>query len=439
VIVARQPLAPAVAAPAIQRYTLIQSGNGKLASSGDVIVNKGQLFATNERIADSNRQLAVSGPHGSLIKLVKQGEPKKTKEAPGKDFFEVVPEVHTSAYFARQNSTPGGFHEGLNIQKEAKLELWADCRRAAEAVTGASSSIASHDSLVKVGGQAIGGYTGSIERPSGVKNDSTTARLAFQVYATQIPLFLAKKGYDRALFDPRILTLFTGLKTTEGPGFTVWLKQQAALAGANISIAERLYSSLTTAAKAEFHRDAGTNEFANPQIGDSYSTVTEYGMPGFKESGDDWQFHWGGVVMKGGTDNVTLENLSISKEKARNTKWYFAMYGTADPAQSFHTKQMESGHHANIATTIAVETVGSAENRLLQSLRQKVSDLGTLEARIGADLRPQILAATVTYNEKAEFYGKQKLTTYEVLGSERAFTPDDLAGVHHLKTRWIPA
>lgn len=421
----------------------MKDGKRKLASSGDAIVNdNGQLFATTARIEDSNKQLSAAGPHGSMIRLAKTGDAKTTAEVPGKQFFEVVPEVNFSAYHTRMAHSPNSFHEGMNKQKGGgRMELWADCRRAAEVVTGASSAMAVHDALVNVGGEALPEYSGQIQRPSGVKNDSTTARLSFTVYTSQIPKFLKKYDYNPKLFKSAIKEQFPELNTfpeLNEQVFVDWVKKQAGLAAANISVAERLYSTLTLKAQLEFDKQAGINEYANPEIGDSYSTVTEYGMPGFKESGDDWGFHWGGVVMKGGTDNITLENLSVSKDKARNTNWFFAMYGTSDASQTFHQRQLLSGHHGTAATTIAVETVGSRENRQLLALREKLKDLKAMETRMGVDLRVDLLKAAVQYNELAESRNQELVTTHEVLGGDRDFTEEDERQIHSLKKRWIP-
>ena len=432
---ALRSLKPQAPATAIQRYSSIMSGKGKLASSGDAIVKGNQLFATAAQIEDSNKKLSAAGPHGAMIKLAKTGAAKTTKESPGKNFFEVVPEVNASAYRARMRSMPKSFHEGMNKQGEGRLEIWADCRRASELVTGSSSASAFHDSLVKVGGETLSGYTGKIERPSNISNDSTTARLSFQVYTTFIPKFLKKYNYDPALFKTAIKGHFPELRAHPDAS---WVQRQAALAGANISIAERLYTSLKFDSQMLFDREAGINEFANPEIGDAYSTVTEYGMPNFKTSGDDWGFHWGGVVMKAGTDNITLENLSVSQEKVRNTDWFFAMYGTTSAEQTFHQQQLLTGHHGTVATTIAVETVGSRENRQLLALREQLHSLRSMEAGMGADLRPEILKTAVAYNELAEGLDRELVTTYEVLGSDRTFTSTDKGQIHTLKKRWIP-
>ena len=86
-------------------------------------------------------------------------------------------------------------------------------------------------------------------------------------------------------------------------------------------------------------------------------------MPGFaKQSEMTWNFHWAGVVMKDGGDNISLENYAImfkstgdpkkdaeNREKAYNwvnRDWVFQMYGTEKKGQTFHEQHlaMESRH-----------------------------------------------------------------------------------------------
>lgn len=430
---------PAPQGPVIQRYTLLDKPKGQLSENKNILLTSGKgLYATAQSIENANKQLALAGPHGSMIKLVKTGEAKTTDSVPGKNFFKVTPAINTSAYHARVESLPTSFHKGLK-PAEDELSLWADCRRASEAVTGASSGMAFNDRLVKVNGSLLEGYTGGIKRPTDVKNDNTTARLSFQVYAMQIGPFLTKEGLA-ALQTSTFKELFPELKTvTTKVVAQKWLDKFISEAPTDISVAERLYASLKDTSKDAFHKHTGTNEYANPEIGDAYGAVTEYGIPGFKESGDDWAFHWGGVVMKDGGDNVTLENLSVSKETVRNKSWYFAMYGTTDPSQSFHKRQTGTGHHGNIATTITAVTVGSTENRRLQALRDELNLLKQMEAMMGADQREAMLKVAMNYNELADSIGRAMITEYEVLGSpDRSFTKGDLAKVHVLKKRFIP-
>jgi hypothetical protein len=419
----------------VQRYSLMESGS-QLSEDKSIILTKNKaLFATSDKVEFSNNQLALAGPHGSMIKLDKTGDEKTNKAIPGKKFFNVTPSINKSAYAKRIASTPRSFHKDIEKQTENEpIEIWADCRRASELVTGASSAMASMDRQVKIGkGNNIkSGYVGDINRPSGVKNDNTTARLSFQVYATHIGPFITKKGIKESLDRETTKSLL--FPDLAKPSVSE-VEKMLILAQNNISLAERLYSSLTPEAKDEFHKETATNEYANPEIGDAYSTITEFGMPGFKESRNDWLFHWGGVVMKGDSDNVTLENLSVGDEAIKNSDWFFSMYGTSSKEQSFHAKQVGTGHHGNIATTVTAVTVSSTENRL----KDKISTLRTLEILNGADEQDALLKTAIEYNKFADSIGKDRLSEYEVfLTPHRSFTKTAKAKVPLLDKPFIP-
>ncbi len=402
-----------------------------MSADNSILLTKDkELLATDKKIEDSNNQLALAGPHGSMIRLNKNGDGK----GPGNEFFNVIPGINTSAYHNRVNSMPSSFHKGIQKQKENKpLEIWADCRRASELVTGASSGVSLMDRKVKIGNELSEGYSGKLVG-IGNGNDSNTARLSMQVYATQIGPFLEKKGVKESLSLAKLKKAFDDEKITYK-----FVGEILPYALDNLVISKNLYASLTPEALDDFHKETATNEYANPEIGDAYSTVTEFGMPGFKESGNDWAFHWGGVVMKGGSDNVTLENLSVSDETVKNSNWFFSMYGTVDKKQSFHARQTGTGHHGNIATTITAVTLGSTENRKLQSLKEEISNLKKLEVLNGADERDKLLKTAIDYNKLADSLGKPMLSEYEIfLNPDREFTSESKGKVHTLNKRYIP-
>lgn len=71
-----------------------------------------------------------------------------------------------------------------------------------------------------------------------------------------------------------------------------------------------------------------------------------------------WNFHWAGVVMRDGSDYVTLENLSTEFASDINTDWYFRMYGkqTDRPEQSFHEEAGSDSHVGDYPLTIPFRT-----------------------------------------------------------------------------------
>jgi len=343
----------------VQRYTIIRDLDGaKLSKDKDMLVHAKQLYAPVTKVQASNVLLAQAGPFGALIRLNNTGNAITVEEAPGVAFQAVVPVVDEESKRRRLEATPTSHHAAMTNPELGKLEIWADCGRASEVVTGSSPGTLGNDRKVKIGGQFVtpqsGGYTGELDLDA--KNDSKTARLSMAVYTEAIFPFIDRYGIE-VLSEELLKKYFLDMQDLTGEDLYEAKYEKLRLASTSIDTAEKLYSSLMPEAKVKFHEFTGTNEYANPDVGDAYSTVTEYGMPGFQESGNDWAFHWGGVVMKDSADNVTLENLSVSNPGIRNTNWYFAMYGTESKEQTFHAQQTRpGGHHGSIGTTINVTT-----------------------------------------------------------------------------------
>ena len=118
----------------------------------------------------------------------------------------------------------------------------------------------------------------------------------------------------------------------------------------------------------KFDKEAGINFYADPDIGESYSMATEGDMPGFATypGENTWNYHWAGVVMKDGSDNITLEAYAVTDKYAKSKgvstwnfidrDWNFDMYGTADESQTFHQHHLASKTHGTHATSIVVRT-----------------------------------------------------------------------------------
>lgn len=77
----------------------------------------------------------------------------------------------------------------------------------------------------------------------------------------------------------------------------------------------------------------------NPDIGSNYYTD----LPA-NASNVGWNFHWGGVILKDGGDNVTLESAGgTSLGSMGKQSWWFQMYGTKNVDQTFK-KQIHQTH-----------------------------------------------------------------------------------------------
>ena len=318
----------------VQRYTdnkRIEGQYARVSDGGNVIVlgqsNYSQdLYATDGMIDGANAKLAASGDKGSYLALVRSGE---TIEHGGKTLHRAAP------VFKGQGD---GKNAGLASANKGKdeddtLSLWADCGRSSRTVMGSHGDKAPH---------AVYSEGGTDHDTSAAYNPAVYSD---EIYLATMPAFLAS------------------------PANADFLKEGVHYSGERSNIIEpstadqarAQYWELGEKGRRAFDAFAGINTAANPEVGGGYTMNTEYNMPGFKEQGDmTWNFHWAGVVMKDGTDNITLENYADGKGyDSINTDWNFQMYGTVKKGQTFHEQHLETGTHANRASTFKVEPEGS--------------------------------------------------------------------------------
>lgn len=332
---AQQSKADETAAPSIQTYTDDQKIKGQYArvsENGKVVVlgeaNYSQdLYATADMIAQANAALASSGEKGSYLSLVKTGG----SIVHGKQTLQKVAPVFKPQ---GDGNNKGLADKNKGKDEDDKMSLWADCGRSSRVVMGSHGDQAPHANY----------GTGD-----GKDHDSAPgynpAKYSDEIYMAAMPPFLQ---------DPKHADyLKKGVHYNSDPSDLI-------LPG-SADQARAQYDGLTDKGKKEFDKVAHINTGANPQVGGGYTLNTEYGMPGFKEKGNmTWNFHWAGVVMKDGTDNITLENYADGKGyESINTDWNFQMYGTVKKGQFFHEQHLDSGTHGTKATAFEVEPEGS--------------------------------------------------------------------------------
>jgi hypothetical protein len=176
---------------------------------------------------------------------------------------------------------------------------------------------------------------------------------------------LAKKGNDN---EYKVARYFIDRVTNTLSSSKAKKNANTALTGAPdmLAIAQAYMNVLLTAPAVanQIAKDLGVNEFALPEVGQSYGSVSlgqtdTSGIPDFAQAGakrrpltdvptattkskktrDVWGTHYGAVVAASGTDRITLENYGRTHEEgsviANDPIYYFQMYGTA-AGQSWH-------------------------------------------------------------------------------------------------------
>lgn len=356
---------PAQPAAVVQRYTeekLPEEGDAgntwRVSEDEQAMLEIGQaeggqtLLATDALVDQANARLKSAGQHGSFVRL-KASE--HTTSAGGRGLKQVLPtfvDAPGARAFNRDMATanqPGAADATGDTRDWFKL--YADCGRSARTVMG-SLGLAPK-ALYAAGKQA---------RTTGRAFDP--AEWTDQVYLVSMKAFVNDPANRVHLktehLKGRFLSYFYAGSSKFVPREPSSGAEAKAFAGA-----------LDEAGQRAFAEYAQINVAVNPEIGEGYTMATGSDLPGFTSSGDTWNFHWAGVVMKAGSDNITLENYAImfaptGDEKVdaanaqraydfTNTDWVFQMYGTLKTGQSFHEEHLRSGTHGSRGTTLRVK------------------------------------------------------------------------------------
>jgi hypothetical protein len=356
---------------AIQRYVEKTDSDGdpwRVSESGQSALwvkeaEGGQsLYASPELVKQANEKLANAGENGSFIRL--KATHKKLKggllEGHSADVRRVEPRLVTIGPDP-DNKKLQEINKGLRADDDGtdskEFALWADCGRASRTVMGTDLSTGAKPAAhTKIGGAE------NVSAPSTSPASFTT------VYKEAMPEFM--KADDSRKF----LKADVHYKKDTKWSWKDWKFHAREIMKDPVDDkdAKRLYWELGEDGRRAFDEQTGVNLGADPEIGGAYTLVTEREMPGFSTQGaKTWNFHWAGVVMKDGENNVTLENYAVSYgtsadpvENAKlqkqaydevNRSWVFQMYGTKQKGQTFHEQHLASGTHGTRGSTFAVK------------------------------------------------------------------------------------
>jgi hypothetical protein len=280
-----------------------------------------------------------------------------------------------------QSVPNGSVHEKL-AGKNSKSILhysWADCHRTAQSVMGSSSQTGDNQEkpMVKQDDEYKTMEPVSTGEATGAHlSDAQANRGIYALFEYSFPKFidiLTEKNLNEQYKE--LITRINGIKDAKLDDAKMnkwWITYK------NKILPDQILYSL-------FTESFGINEQSAPEIGDTLSQVgneverfveknkaqklaLKYNMAEdtptsemrssdkipneeIEQLKDLWNFHWAGVIMKDGSDYVTLENLSVENINEINRNWYFKMYGTAE--QSFHTEARDSSPHSGDAPITA--------------------------------------------------------------------------------------
>jgi hypothetical protein len=330
--------APTAGGTSVQRFVEKEINGEPCRVSEDqtaVVMGKSNysqdVYATAARLKETNTALASAGDKGSSIRLAPAGGQIKL----GKKIL-----LHLRPVFTSKGDPNNATLDTENKGKTATdaMALWADCGRSSRVVMGAENDSSPHAVYTANGKTA--------STPAG----SAPEDYSDEIYVAAMPGFLKSIAAQPAM-RPMLKdgVHFTGSKDN-------------VIVATTGDQARIQYWELGEAGRRMFDKSAGINTAANPKVGGGYTMNTEYHMPGSDITRDAkgkpnmrWNFHWAGVVMKAGSDNITLENYATGGYDDVNTEWNFQMYGTVKEGQSFHDEHLGSGTHGTRASAFAVE------------------------------------------------------------------------------------
>jgi len=340
----------------------------KVGSTGQIATDGGQgLWASDGRIDEANQKLKGAGKDGSFIRLNKGSG---TKKVSGTRLNEVAPawvsKGSKDAMHGKVSSVNAGDQADSEGETDGSMALWSDCGRSSGAVTGSKGG--DREAVYKKDGKTKTS-TGKMDSSVSGWLRTEPGGMANAIYMDNLPAFIRKPENAGFLTEDVHYRL-----VTYNP-FQSWVAgllkkpkvETKYLTPKTIVEAKSMYAALGEDGQDKFDKEAGINHHANPEIGQTYSMATEGDMPGFKEKRKNftWNYHWAGVIMKDGSDNVSLENYAVTGEYAKskgvdqgefvNREWNFDMYGTEDKDQTFHQAHLDSGTHGTHATSIVAQ------------------------------------------------------------------------------------
>jgi hypothetical protein len=342
-------------AAVIQRYW--QGAHSRI-SSGDkmILVDKRHLFAKRDAIEEAAAALRQTG---AVVTLVAGNE--RHDFASGQ-FYLVSPAVNAEA-------VAGKLWTRLRAkQSDGSYRSFADCFRTSATVSGINPGLQNQREELRLATGTIPVMSKLAARDHGV-GDSPAARAAGSFFEYALPLFL-----QRALADEGVRNQLTDDIVTELDKYS-----KLPIGLTKSGRAPMVYKKILAhaPAKALFATTFGINESLAPAIGTAITQVNDQAEKEASQE-DKWNFHWAGVIMRDGSDYVTLENCAVELDEATaeeiaansdafrenrtvtsgmytkqdliNQRWYFKMHGTG--GQSFHAENLLDTHATPSAITL---------------------------------------------------------------------------------------
>ena len=217
------------------------------------------------------------------------------------------------------------------------MKLWADCGKANASVVGSDNRKVIH----KI----------NLDTNSTIYNKLSSAPFKLDNYDKGHP-----NGMKIEIIQRYMISVYEEKKESIDSILNTLESQHKKYSNGEINEDELSESYISWYEKNKDDLALGINEYANPSVGQGYTTSTGgKDMPGYEDN--TWNFHWGGVIMESDDkkDKVVLENYAAKDPDEENTNWKFQMYGTEKKGQSFHEQHKATNLHGDSPTTMVIE------------------------------------------------------------------------------------
>ena len=319
---------------AVQRYT-DQSVDGtpfRVADDASMAVNAETIYGSKIAYADPSLIASAS-------KELEAGTSVMSLE-PGSSSITVEDEKGT------KRSIPDVVVTNKNNQtSDMDMLLYADCGRSARTVTGADGGRGDGS------GNLAANYKGADGSAKSAARWESGSFSKSKIVAEHMPSI--QPAIQRLISQRQ--AIIAGWRSAKDEAAKDAIRAQiAGVERAMWSVCEAKLNTLSPEERDALEKKMGVNRYADPEVGEAFHISTGGAThPELEKGGKTWNFHWAGVVMKSGSDSLTLENYAVGDYEAQNTEWVYQLYGVGKKSgQSFHEqhKDVHKQHGASPTT-----------------------------------------------------------------------------------------
>ncbi|MGB0590624.1 MAG: DUF4157 domain-containing protein [Myxococcota bacterium] len=323
---------------AVQCYTdqMITGTPHRVADDGSIAVNAETIYGSKVAYADASLIASAS-------KLLEAGTSVMSLEA-GSYSITVEDEKGTKRTLPDVVVT-----NTQNNTKDNDMLLYADCGRSARTVSGADKGRGDGSGSLSAEYQgADGGARSAPKHESGAVSKC-------KIVAEHIPEI---RGIIEGMLAQHRGIISEWPSATTDSAKKKIRRRLARKEREMWAVCEAALNKLSDEERDALDKKMAVNRYADPEVGQALHISTGGARhPDLAEGEKTWNFHWAGVVMKSGSDSMTLENYAVGDYEAQNTEWVYQLYGVGKKAgQSFHEQHKDvHKQHGESPTTMAMD------------------------------------------------------------------------------------